>query len=105
MAPLLVCPIHVVLGVDCPACGATRGVQALVAGDVAAALNHNLLIAVAVPLGLLWTVASVRELAGGATAAWPTLSRRGWAWAIVALAAFTVVRNLGLPGVAWLDAA
>lgn len=100
-----VCPTQVLFGIDCPACGVTRGVLALAQGDVGAALSHNVLLVVVVPLGVLWGVGQLRRALGGPAVVLPTLSRRVWTAVIVVAAMFTVARNLALPGLAWLDAA
>ena len=99
------CPTHVLLGIDCPACGATRGVHALVTGDLGAALSHNLLLAVVVPLATVWWLGQVRQATGGPALHLPRLSRSAWTAVFLLVAAFAVARNLALPGLAWLDAA
>ena len=38
------CPSKLLLGVDCPGCGGLRGTHDLLHGDVAGALDHNLLL-------------------------------------------------------------
>lgn len=97
------CPSRLVLGLDCPACGGLRGAHDLLRGDVAAALDHNLLL----PLWL--------GLAAVAAALWllPLAGRRAPAirpprWLVIgtgALAAlFTVLRNLPVAGLEFLAA-
>jgi hypothetical protein len=87
-------------GVDCPLCGGLRCVNALVRGDWFAAADHNLVLAVTLPLVVvgwaLWMLASVRGKP------WRLPSLRPWAWSILAVVvlAFTVVRNLDLGPVA-----
>lgn len=95
------CPSQVLLGVDCPACGALRGTHALLHGDVARALDHNLLLP-------LW-LGVVAALAG----AWllPLTARQAPAvrlprWlavaAVAAVVGFTVLRNLPIAGLEYL---
>lgn len=99
------CPTRALLGIDCPACGTLRGVHALLHGDVGAALGHNLLLLLAVPVGLAAWWGWVRTALGQ-----PPRHPSGWpAWAVgaavVMAVAFTVVRNTGLAGLGWLDSA
>lgn len=49
------CPTRALFGVDCPGCGMMRGTHDLVTGNVAGALDHNILIVVLAPLAIvLW---------------------------------------------------
>lgn len=89
------CPLHATTGLDCPGCGATRGVMAAVRGDLPAAIGHNaLLFVVALPLltalWLSWYRVRVHDRP------WPSWTRKPvvWqAWLVVAIA-FGIVRNL-----------
>ena len=38
------CPLRALTGLDCPFCGGLRGTYALMHGDVAAALDHNVML-------------------------------------------------------------
>ncbi len=92
-------------GIDCPLCGGLRCVNSLARGDWLTAADHNVLLAVALPVvvagWVLWMVAAVKRRPF-------TLPRAGnWAWvlAVGTVAAFTVLRNLDLGPVAhWLAA-
>lgn len=44
------CPFRAVTGLDCPGCGGTRALFALTRGDVALALDHNLVTTIALPV-------------------------------------------------------
>lgn len=97
----VVCPLRATTGLDCPLCGASRATAALVRGDVVAALDHNALYVLALPvvvgLVLLWLV-------GGRV---PQRLRAGlapWAMAFVA-AVFTIARNLPVEALAVLGSA
>lgn len=100
-APL--CWSRAVFGVDCPFCGGLRATNSLLRGDVTAALDHNVMLAVAMPVAVLmwvwWTWNSWRgnEISGPSSAQTPT-------WISVAagvlLVAFGVVRNF--TGTGWM---
>jgi hypothetical protein len=92
------CPLHALTGLDCPGCGLTRGLQQLVRGHPGAALDHNLVLALVVPL-LAWAWLA---WAGAPVRAPRRLSARATAVVLGALALFAVVRNLPLPGARWL---
>jgi Protein of unknown function (DUF2752) len=88
-----VCPSRLLLGIDCPACGALRGTHDLLHGHLGEALDHNLLLP------------AILAVLGTAFALWllPLLGRQERAlmvprWAAVTAAAvavaFTVLRNL-----------
>src|SRR5262245_42044013 len=87
------CPSRVLLGIDCPLCGGLRGTHDILHGHVREALDHNILLpvylaAIAVAAGLY-----LLPIVGR-----PARSLRFPRWAfpatVVALAVFTVVRNL-----------
>lgn len=99
--PYPVCPTRSLFDIDCPACGTLRGLHALSRGQVGAAVSHNVLLLVAVPIGaamwLCWAATAV-----GRPLEPPAVPR----WAVPALllagVVFTVVRNLPQPAFAWL---
>jgi hypothetical protein len=98
------CPTAALLGVDCPACGTLRGVHALTQGRIGDALDHNLLLALAVPLAAVvwwrWLRAAMGRPARGFR--WPS-----WATIMVigVAATFAVLRNVPISALQWLDAA
>lgn len=49
-APVSLCPVHALLGLDCPGCGSLRGVHDLLHGDWRGALGHNALLPLTLPL-------------------------------------------------------
>jgi hypothetical protein len=97
------CPTSALLGLDCPACGTLRGMHALLRGRPLDALGYNVLLAVAVPVGVLVWLAWVRHALGGAPLRWRVPP---WAIAVVAVVAgtFAVVRNLPFAPLSWLAA-
>jgi hypothetical protein len=101
------CPLREMTGLDCPGCGGTRALHALTHGDLGAALDHNAVISVLLPLLLvawaLWLAHSVRLTRAlrreEAPPSWPAALRprighRTWMGLIVALVAFAVLRNI-----------
>jgi len=96
------CPLRAVTGWDCPGCGLTRSVYALMHGDAWQAIDHNVLAIVLLPLAILafarWTATRV----GYST---PRIPRwRPWMSVVagVAVISFLVARNL--PGLEYLRA-
>jgi hypothetical protein len=95
------CLLKLTTGLDCPGCGGTRALTALLRGDVAAALSHNLLAVVLLPL-LLWGWAGWLAFRTGRRPTRPDVGT-GLAWTIaVSVPVFAVLRNVPLPALAWL---
>lgn len=81
------CPLRAVTGLDCPLCGGLRGTYALMHGDLATALDHNVL------LPLLLVAAVALGVAARVRGGW-TRSPAVW-WSLGAVAVvFFVLRNL-----------
>lgn len=83
------CAFHAMTGLDCPGCGATRAVHALLHGRVAEAFRYNAMLFVAFGVFGL----SLPNLARGER---PRFLDRPWfAWTcIAAMLVWWVVRNL-----------
>ncbi|HUR03380.1 MAG TPA: DUF2752 domain-containing protein [Nonomuraea sp.] len=88
------CPFHALTGWWCPACGSLRAVHALAHGDLATAVDRNVLLVLAVPL---LTVAWLAWAAGRRRVALPAAA--GWVLAGTVIA-FWVLRNV--PAGSWL---
>jgi hypothetical protein len=100
------CPTKAVTGLDCPFCGGLRAVASLGRGDVVRAMDHNLLVVLAVPLAVVWWVVWWRADRRGEPAPRLRLPRAAWVAIVGVLAVFTVVRNLPVGGVPhWLNSA
>jgi hypothetical protein len=89
------CPFRLITGLDCPGCGALRGLHQLLHGHLGAAWRLNPLLILALPVvgyGLLSDFAVVlrgRPLPRPALPAWTI-------WALLAvILAFWVLRNVG----------
>lgn len=91
------CWFHALTGLDCPFCGGSRALGALLHGDVAAALSFNAFaLVVLLPLAAVTLVAAMRWEAGRARRWWPA-GVHGWrlTLAIAGLVVvWWVVRNL-----------
>ena len=100
-----ICPFKVATGYDCPGCGGTRAAHKLFTGHLGAALDHNVLAVLAMPV-ILWGlfVALTRAFGGPAWRGF-SLSPRWTAIAASALVVFCVVRNLPMAPFAWLGSA
>lgn len=92
------CPTRALFGIDCPGCGLLRGTHDLLHGNVGAALDHNVLLVVLVPLAVVLWARWARRAWTGTT---PAVTRAAFqrrttvlVVSMVALLAFGVVRNL-----------
>jgi hypothetical protein len=91
------CPTRALFGLDCPGCGALRGTHDLVTGNLAGALDHNVLLVVFLPLAVvLWVRWLVRAWRGQTPAVSRAVFQRRTTVMItvlVAVLAFGVIRN------------
>mgnify|MGYP006278244241 CR=1 FL=1 len=101
-----VCWSQAVFGVDCPFCGGLRCVNSLMHGDWLAAADHNVVLAVALPVVaialVVWLVRSLQDRP--MPTVWPRSAKLSLGLGIavaVFLIAFTVVRNVG--GAPWME--
>lgn len=95
------CPTRALLGIDCPACGTLRGLHALLRGRPLDALGHNVLLAVAVPVGLVVWFGWLRAALGRPGTSW-TVPRWTLPVLVVTAVAFAILRNLPIAPFAWL---
>jgi hypothetical protein len=93
------CPSRLVLGLDCPFCGGLRGTHDLLHGDLAGALDHNLLLPAYLVAAAVIGVCYLLPLTGRPV---PRVRLPRWALigAAVVVVSFTVARNL--PGFDYL---
>jgi hypothetical protein len=88
------CPFHALTGLNCPGCGATRGMHQLLNGDVWAALDFNALLVLFVPMIIYFLLNLISVAWRGRTLGIGKLPPAGiWALAVVLLV-FGVLRNL-----------
>ena len=96
------CPFKAMTGWDCPGCGITRAIHALLTGHPVRALDHNVLVVTAAVLALVWFgVGWVRRRQGRP----PLQLRHPTAWAValgVVVLAFWVLRNIPWGPFRWL---
>lgn len=92
------CPTRALFGVDCPGCGMLRGTHDLVTGNLAGALDHNVLLVVLVPLSIVLWVRWVLRAWRGQTppVTYRQFRRRNTVLivSLVAILAFGVLRNV-----------
>ncbi|WP_243789416.1 DUF2752 domain-containing protein [Saccharopolyspora gloriosae] len=97
----LPCPLLFLTGLDCPFCGGSRMIGALLHGDLALAADLNFFaLVVVLPVAVLFLIASARQEIGGVPSPWLVGRRGRWAGNAVLAAAvlWGVARNLPLPG-------
>jgi hypothetical protein len=86
------CPFKSVTGLDCPFCGSLRAYHALLHGQLATAMNFNVLTVLALPFALgYWAVWLRRDRRGDPALPWRTDVVIGLG---VLLVVFWVTRNL-----------
>ena len=83
-----VCPVHAWTGLLCPGCGGTRALAALLRGHLGEALRLNGLVVALLPIALAYGAVAI--LCGR----WGKVPRGVWAGLGLAMAGFTVWRNL-----------
>jgi len=87
------CPIHQYLHIDCPGCGATRALAALLRGRVAEAMRLNALFVVLLPFALAGGVECYRRAMRAGAFRWPQPRAPAVYATLAAAALFTIARN------------
>jgi len=89
------CPIYLYLHLQCPGCGATRALAALLRGHIAEALHLNPLTTLLLPLVLLYSTHHLWKQRQNIQAlTWPNPPRYAVYALLVVAAVFTIARNL-----------
>ena len=70
------CPTAALTGLHCPGCGSTRGLHALLHGDVAAAWRFNPAMVLVLPLAAWWMAFETSMLVRGRPLRWPRAQPR-----------------------------
>ena len=90
------CPIHELLHLQCPGCGATRAIAAVVRGEFAEALHLNALVTLLLPFAAAYGMLCYTRLLQRNSLRWPR-PPHGIIYTVLTLTAiFTIIRNLPL---------
>ena len=101
-APYPGCPFRALTGLDCPGCGITRALRALVTGHPLRAFDHNALVmTIAVVALAWWLVSAFRRRTGRPALRAPAGRWVPWVFGAVVVA-FWVARNLPWSPFTWL---
>ncbi len=96
------CSFKALTGLDCPGCGMTRGLHALLHGDLLRALSHNLLLVVIIAGGAVWLAWNAIARRIGRAPLRLRFRRNTWIAIGLAVFGFWVVRNLPWAPFDWL---
>jgi len=88
------CPIREYLHIDCPGCGATRALAALLRGHLMDALRLNALFVVLLPFVLAGAIETYRRALRPGVFRWPQIPATAMYATVAATIIFTVARNL-----------
>ena len=88
------CPIHLYFGIDCPGCGATRALAALLRGHLAEALSLNALFVLLLPIAFAGAIECYRRALRPGAFRWPQPPAPALYATLAATVLFTVARNL-----------
>lgn len=88
------CPIHQYFGIDCPGCGATRALAALLHGRLLYALRLNAFFVLLLPVALAGAIESYRRAIRPGAFLWPQPPVPALYATLAAAVVFTVARNL-----------
>jgi hypothetical protein len=88
------CPIYAALHLECPGCGGTRALAALLHGQVIEALHCNALVTLLLPFALSYGIVCYRRLLRDNAFRWPQPPLAA-IYAVATVAAlFTILRNM-----------
>jgi hypothetical protein len=88
------CPIHELTHLQCPGCGATRAVAALLRGHLAEAMRLNALVTLLLPFVAAWGIVCYRRVLQRKPIRWAQPPPAVLYAAFTLAAVFTVIRNL-----------
>ena len=90
------CPIYELLHLQCPGCGTTRALAALLHGHLAEAMRLNALVTLPLPLAAAHGIACYHRFLQRKAIRWPQLPPAAIYAALTLASVFTVIRNLPL---------
>ena len=96
------CAFKAMTGLDCPGCGMTRGLHALLHGDLLRAVSHNVLLVVIIATGAVWFGWNLLARRLGRPTLHLRYRRNAWIAIGLAVVAFWVLRNLPWAPFDWL---
>jgi hypothetical protein len=88
------CPIHELFHLQCPGCGATRAIAAILHGHITAAMNLNALITLLLPVAAAYGLLCYCRLLQRKPLRWPQPPPTILYAALTLATIFTVIRNL-----------
>lgn len=88
-----VCLFHKLTGLNCPGCGSTRALYALLHGSFHVALRDNALLILSMTVFVIWGARVMVKKLRGQTVAFEWSSKILWAFLILSVV-FGVLRNL-----------
>jgi hypothetical protein len=90
------CPIHEYLHLQCPGCGATRALAALLGGHLLEAIQFNALATLLFPCAAAYAALCYYRFLQQKTLRWPHPSHAAIYSALALVTIFTTIRNLPL---------
>jgi hypothetical protein len=87
------CPVFTYLHVECPGCGATRALAALLHGRLVDALHYNALLVLLLPFLIAFFAHSYISILRGQDLAWPRIPVPAVHFLLWATFAFAIFRN------------
>ena len=88
------CPIHELLGLQCPGCGGTRAVAAVLHGRFIEAMNLNTLVTLLLPFAAAYGILCYSRLLQRKPLRWPAPPPAIIYTALTLATIFTVIRKL-----------
>jgi len=87
------CPVWTYLHIECPGCGATRALAALLRGHMGEAIRLNPLFVLLLPFGLGFALESYRRALRADAFRWPEIPAAALYGILAAACVFTAARN------------